>query len=137
MKIIRESDPNYPENLIGLKGSPKKIYVRGKLLKTDRLAVAIVGTRDVTSYGKEITEKTVTDIVKAAGVDVDSSRVKALISALKDVNIDDAIKNAAVVQTAAPAAATAAGSAEPAKKEKEEEKKTEEEAAQGLSSLFG
>lgn len=93
------------------------------------------------SAGKEINEKAVTDVVKAAGVDVDSSRVKALISSLKDVNIEEAIKNAAVVQAAAPVAASAApaaGSAEPAKEEKKkEDKKTEEEAAQGLSSLFG
>ncbi|MFH1240023.1 MAG: 50S ribosomal protein P1 [Candidatus Diapherotrites archaeon] len=90
------------------------------------------------SAGKEITEKAVTDIVKAAGVDVDSSRVKALISALKDINIEEAIKKAAVVQAAAPTAAPAAGGADSAKAEKkEEEKKTEEEAAQGLSSLFG
>lgn len=92
------------------------------------------------SAGKEITEKAVTDIVKAAGLDVDSSRVKALISSLKDVNIEEAIKNSAVVQAAAPVAASAApaaGSAEPAKEEKKEDKKTEEEAAQGLSSLFG
>lgn len=92
------------------------------------------------SAGKEITEKAVTDIVKAAGVDVDSSRVKALISSLKDVNIEEAIKNAAVVQAEVPVAASAApaaGSAESAKKEKKEDKKTEEEAAQGLSSLFG
>ena len=93
------------------------------------------------SAGKKIDEKSVTDIVKAAGLNVDSSRVKALISALKDVNIEEAIKNAAVVQAvAAPAAATvapAASSAESAKEEKKEDKKTEEEAAQGLSSLFG
>ena len=90
------------------------------------------------SAGKEINEKAVTDIVKAAGLDVDSSRVKALISALKDVNIEEAIKNAAVVQAAAPvAAAPAASGAEPAKEEPKEKKKTEEEAAQGLSSLFG
>jgi len=54
MKIIKESDPNYPKNLIGLKGSPKLLYLNGKLLKKDRFAVAIVGTRDVTKYGREI-----------------------------------------------------------------------------------
>lgn len=86
--------------------------------------------------GKEITEEAVSKILEAAGAKPDSARAKALVASLKDVNIEEAIKNAAVVQ--AVAAQPAAGGQAPEKaKEKEEEKKTEEEAAEGLSSLFG
>ena len=86
--------------------------------------------------GKEITESAVSKILEAAGAKPDSARAKALVASLKDVNIEEAIKNAAVVQ--AVAAQPAAGGQAPEKaKEKEEEKKTEEEAAEGLSSLFG
>ena len=88
--------------------------------------------------GKEVTESSVTKILEAAGAKPDSARVKALIASLKDVNIEEAIKNAAAVQ--AVAVAPAAGGAQPhAKEEKkqEEEKKTEEEAAEGLAGLFG
>jgi large subunit ribosomal protein L12 len=88
------------------------------------------------SAKKEVTEKAVTDVLKAAGVNADSSRVKALIASLKDINIDEAIEKAAV--SAAPAAAPAAAAPAEAKEEqKEEEGKTEEEAAAGLGSLFG
>ncbi len=85
---------------------------------------------------KEINEKAVTDVLKAAGIEVDSSRVKALVASLKDVDIEEAIKSASVMP-AAPAQASA-----PAGEEKKEEKvedkgKTEEEAAAGLGSLFG
>jgi len=54
------------------------------------------------------------------------------VANLKDVNIDEAIKGASVVQTA-PAPE------EPKKEEKPEEKKEEkaEEAAAGLGALFG
>jgi len=91
------------------------------------------------SAGKEITETSVTSILKAAGVEADSAKVKALIASLKDVNIEEAIEKAATVQAApAAAAAPAAGAAKEEKKaEAKEEGKTEEEAAQGLSSLFG
>jgi large subunit ribosomal protein L12 len=93
---------------------------------------------------QNITEDSVKSVVKAAGVTPDDVRVKALVAALSEVNIEEALKAAPVAMaaaTAAPAAggaATAAGGAAPSKaaEEKKEEKK-EEEALEGLSSLFG
>ncbi len=84
--------------------------------------------------GKEINEHNIKKVLEAAGVKADDSKVKALVANLEGVNIEDAIKQAAVAPVAAPAAA----SAHPKKEEKkEEEKKPTEEAAAGLSSLFG
>ena len=45
--------------------------------------------------GKKVDEASLTSVVKAAGVDVDQVKVKALASALSEVNIDEALKNAA------------------------------------------
>jgi len=85
--------------------------------------------------GKKIDEQGLTSVVKAAGVDVDTVKVKALASALSEINIDEALKNAATMSmAAAPAAAAPAAKAE--EKPKVEEKK-EEEALAGLASLFG
>lgn len=94
---------------------------------------------------QNITEDSVKNVVKAAGVTPDDVRVKALVAALGEVNIEEALKAAPVaVAAAAPAAGTTpasaggtgastpGGEAPP----KEEEKK-EEEALEGLSSLFG
>ena len=78
-------------------------------------------------------------VVSSVGVTPDEIRVKALVSALSEVNIDEALKNAATAQVAvaAPAAAApAAHAAKPKEEEKQEEKK-EEQALEGLSSLFG
>lgn len=88
---------------------------------------------------QNITEDNVKSVVKAAGVTPDDVRVKALVAALSEVNIEEALKAAPVaVAAAAPAggAQAPAGGAAPAKEEKKEEKK-EEEALEGLSSLFG
>jgi large subunit ribosomal protein L12 len=90
---------------------------------------------------QNITEDSVKNVVQAAGVTPDEVRVKALVAALSEVQIDEALK-AAPVAVAAAAAAAPAGTAAPAAAggeeapAKEEEKK-EEEALEGLSSLFG
>ena len=93
--------------------------------------------------GKEINEENVKKVLTATGVDVDEARIKALVAALKDVDIEEAIKKAAV--TAMPMAAPVAGvdtksadeSAKKEEKSEEDEKKAEESAAAGLGALFG
>jgi large subunit ribosomal protein L12 len=90
------------------------------------------------SAGKEISEAAVTNTLTAAGVSADSSRVKALVAALADVDIDEALKAPVFAAGAAPAAAPAAAVEEAAPEEEpEEEKKEEEEDLQGLGALFG
>jgi large subunit ribosomal protein L12 len=95
------------------------------------------------SADKKISEDGIKKILKAAGVEADEARAKALVAALEDINIDEAIKTAAVVPSAAaapPAAAPgaeAAPAAEEAAAEEEEEEPSEEEALAGLGSLFG
>ncbi len=87
------------------------------------------------SAKKEITEANVISVLKAAGIEADHARAKALVASLSGVNIGEAIKIAAM-PVAAPAAAPAEHKKEE-KKEPKDEKKTEEEAAAGLASLFG
>jgi len=53
------------------------------------------------SLGKKIDEAGVKKVMEAAGAKADAAQVKALVANLKDVNIDEAIKGASVVQTAA------------------------------------
>ena len=91
---------------------------------------------------QNITEDSVKNVVKAAGVTPDDVRVKALVAALGEVNIEDALKAAPVAAAAAAApagggAAAAAPGEAPAKEEEKKEEKKEEEALEGLSSLFG
>ena len=74
--------------------------------------------------GKEVSEDAVKKVLEAAGVAVDDARVKSLIAALDGVNIDEAIKKAAVAPAAAAAPAAGPAGAEPKKEEaKKEEKK--------------
>ncbi len=91
------------------------------------------------SWAQPVNEENVKKIVSAAGGQAEESQVKALVAALSEVNIDDALKSASSMMMA-PAAAPAAPSAEGKKKEEkpaEDDKKKEEEALAGLGALFG
>ncbi|CCQ32583.1 50S ribosomal protein L12 [Halorhabdus tiamatea SARL4B] len=100
--------------------------------------------------GEELNEDNLTDVLEAAGVDVEESRVKALVAALEDVDIDEAVEEAAAVPAATGGAA--GGEAEAADDEDDEEADEEEAAdddeddgddedeeasGEGLGELFG
>ncbi|MFW9870125.1 MAG: 50S ribosomal protein P1, partial [Candidatus Thorarchaeota archaeon] len=88
--------------------------------------------------GQKLTAKAMEATLTAAGVEPDKGRVKALLAALKDVDIDEALRSAAAMPVAAaPAAAGGAAPAEEKKEEKKEEEEKEEEEVAGLGSLFG
>ncbi|KKQ98615.1 MAG: hypothetical protein UT24_C0009G0117 [Candidatus Woesebacteria bacterium GW2011_GWB1_39_12] len=55
--VITINDDSYPENLRDLDDAPLVLYIRGKLSKNDTNSVAIVGSRKMTSYGREVTQK--------------------------------------------------------------------------------
>jgi len=94
--------------------------------------------------GKEINEANLTQVLKAAGINADTVRVKALVASLAEVKIDEAIKSAPTMMAAPAAAAPATGAPaaeakpkEDEKKKKEDEKAKEEAALEGLGALFG
>jgi large subunit ribosomal protein L12 len=91
------------------------------------------------SAGQKITEEHIKKVLTAAGVKPDEGRIKALVASLEGVNIDEAIKTAAVPVVAAPVAQAGAKTEEKKeeKKEKKKEEVSQEEAAAGLSALFG
>jgi large subunit ribosomal protein L12 len=89
------------------------------------------------SSAQPVTEENVKKVITAAGSQAEEAQVKALVAALSEVNIDEALKSASAMATpvAAPVAPTEAKKED--KKPAEEEKKKEEEALAGLGALFG
>jgi large subunit ribosomal protein L12 len=88
--------------------------------------------------GKEVTAESIVSVVKAAGLQADEAKAKVLAEAVKDVNIDELLKEAATFQVAQPVAgSTGSQQAKTEEKKEEKEEKKEEEAAAGLASLFG
>ncbi len=90
---------------------------------------------------KEINEANLSSVLKAAGVEADEARIKALVSSLEGVDIEEAISSASIPVAQAPAAAPAAGASEQKStedtKKEEDEEESEESALEGLGALFG
>lgn len=93
---------------------------------------------------KDVSEENISSVVKASGAEVNGAQVKALVAALADVDIEEAVKAApvavAAAATAAPAPAADGGGGDAAEAKEEKKKddgKSEEAAMEGLSSLFG
>lgn len=62
--ILTWEDDDYPEKLINIDQPPPVLYVRGSIKPEDRWAVAVVGTRRVTSYGRQVTEQVSTYLAR-------------------------------------------------------------------------
>jgi len=82
---------------------------------------------------KEITEDGLEKIMKAAGVEPDKQRIKMLVSALSEVDIEKALSSQVV---ATPAVAAATQPSPQAEKAKEEAKAEKKEEVAGLGALF-
>jgi large subunit ribosomal protein L12 len=82
--------------------------------------------------GKPINEVNVKKVLESAGAHIEEAKVKALVSALENVDIEKVVKEASVMPVAAQPVQQ-----EVKKEEKKEEKKSEETAAAGLGALFG
>lgn len=54
INIITIDDPEYPESLKLIKDPPIVLYIKGEVLKRDKLSIAIVGSRNASSYGKHV-----------------------------------------------------------------------------------
>jgi len=83
IKVITLDDPLYPENLKGINDAPLVLYLRGNLSKNDVNALAIVGSRKITAYGREVTQKFATELANlgitivsglAFGVDLEAHK---------------------------------------------------------------
>jgi DNA processing protein len=57
VQVITWEDDTYPRHLKEIDQPPPVIYLRGNLLPEDEWAVAVVGTRKVTAYGRQVTEE--------------------------------------------------------------------------------
>ncbi len=64
IKILTWNDADYPSHLKEIDQPPPVLYVRGELSAEDQWAVAIVGTRAVTSYGRQVTEELATALAQ-------------------------------------------------------------------------
>src|SRR3989344_1626008 len=79
IKVVSLIDRDYPANLRSVSDAPPVIYYKGSILASDDLAIAVVGARFATVYGRQVTEKLVFDLV-AAGLTIVSGLARGIDS---------------------------------------------------------
>ncbi len=77
INILTWEDEAYPQRLKEIDQPPPVLYVRGEYLPDDLFAVAIVGTRRVTPYGRQITEE-LSSFLAANGITVVSGLARGV-----------------------------------------------------------
>ncbi len=60
--VVTALDEEYPPLLKQISDRPSVLYVKGKILPEDQKAIAVVGTRKPTPYGREVTERLVSEL---------------------------------------------------------------------------
>jgi len=82
-RVVALADPEYPALLREIHDPPPCLYVKGALISYDKFAVAVVGTRIPTPYGRHITRKITKDLAMkgltivsggARGIDTEAHR---------------------------------------------------------------
>jgi DNA processing protein len=77
VRLVASGSAEYPANLGQIYDPPYLIYARGTFAPTDNRAVAIVGSRGCTGYGRRVTERLATDLV-AAGYTIISGLARGI-----------------------------------------------------------
>ena len=62
VRILVQGEPDYPQDLAAIHDPPLALYVKGRLAARDRHAVAVVGTRRPTYYGRSVASKLAADL---------------------------------------------------------------------------
>lgn len=77
IQVLVWSDSGYPRYLSQIDQPPPVLYVIGEISQADNLAIAIVGTRNVTAYGRQVTHDCATYLA-ANGVTIVSGLARGV-----------------------------------------------------------
>jgi DNA processing protein len=80
VRILLDTDPDYPPLLSRIADPPGLLFVRGSLLPCDALSVAVVGARHATAYGIKVAEQLAAALARA-GYTVTSGLARGIDSA--------------------------------------------------------
>jgi DNA processing protein len=79
--------PNYPRYLREVPNPPPVLFGQGELIEADQWAVAVVGTRRLTAYGKQVTHELVSGLVRS-NVTIVSGLAKGIDSIAHQVAVE-------------------------------------------------
>lgn len=96
--VITLTDERYPKLLREIPNPPFLLYLKGKKIKNWDLerSIAVVGTRQITNYGKEVTRRLVTELVDY-GITIVSGLALGIDAAAHEAAIESSGKTIAVL----------------------------------------
>lgn len=98
IKVLSLPDREYPAILRQISDAPPVLYIKGRILPQDDLAIAVVGSRLATPYGKQVTEKLVFDLVRA-GLTIVSGIARGIDSVAHSTALEAGGRTIAVLGT--------------------------------------
>ncbi|OGY23212.1 MAG: DNA protecting protein DprA [Candidatus Woykebacteria bacterium RBG_13_40_15] len=97
VKVITIDDKSYPSILKEISDPPPVLYIKGNLdLGVENRCIAVVGSRKITSYGRQVTEILVGDLV-AAGFTIISGLARGVDSLAHKATLENKGKTIAVL----------------------------------------
>ncbi|MEZ4732682.1 MAG: DNA-processing protein DprA [Caldilineaceae bacterium] len=88
VQVLTWDDADYPTNLREIDAPPPVLYIRGQLCTEDLMAIAIVGTRRASAYGREVAHMAATEfahnhitVVSGLALGVDTVAHRAALDA--------------------------------------------------------
>jgi DNA processing protein len=89
-------DGRYPARLAEIESAPPLLYLRGQLTAQDDLALAVVGTRKATHYGKSVTTQLVGEMARA-GLTIVSGLARGIDTCAHQVALEAGGRTVAVL----------------------------------------
>ena len=96
VRPISWSSPDYPPRLKEIPDPPPVLYCKGDLLPSDERAVAVVGTRGPTSYGREAASELTRDLARS-GITIISGMARGIDAVAHRAALDNGGRTIGVV----------------------------------------
>jgi DNA processing protein len=95
-QVVTWDDADYPPLLKSIAAPPPLLYIKGAFAPSDQWAIAVVGTRRATAYGREVTQSLVTDLARS-GVTIISGLARGIDAAAHQAAIEAGGRTIAVL----------------------------------------
>jgi len=96
INIMTIQDDSYPKLLKEIYDPPAMLYVKGSFKPNDELSLGIVGTRNISEYGKQITPIITSQLTKA-GITIISGLARGVDSLAHQIALDNKGRTIAVL----------------------------------------
>lgn len=96
MKNIKKEDSDYPRLLKNIKNAPNDLYIKGNIDCTKMPCVTVVGSRNMSEYGKRMTKKIVKELT-LAGICIVSGLAVGIDTVAHETCLENGGKTVAVL----------------------------------------